>query len=52
MAIKNLNIRIPEELHARVKQSAGTDRRSLNSQILWLIETGLGARDEEPNASR
>lgn len=47
MAIKNVNVRIPEELHQRVKDSADTDRRSLNSQILWLLEAGLDRKDDK-----
>ena len=44
MATKNVNVRIPEELHALIKVSAETDRRSLNSQIIHLIEVGLNTR--------
>ena len=47
--MKNVNVRIPDELHVRIQQAAETDRRSLNAEILWLIEQGLGkeTHDEE-----
>jgi predicted HicB family RNase H-like nuclease len=47
MAIKNVNVRIPEDLHALIKASAETDHRSLNSQMIWLLEAGLAVRDEK-----
>lgn len=44
--MKNLNVRFEDDaLHQRVKDAAVEDRRSLNSEILWLIESGLDARD-------
>jgi len=46
MATKNVNVRIPDDLHALIKTSADADHRSLNSQIIWLLETGLAARGE------
>jgi predicted HicB family RNase H-like nuclease len=39
--MKNVNVRVPDDLHARIKAAAETDRRSLNAEILWLIEQGL-----------
>ena len=47
MATKNINIRIPDELHALIKASADADRRSMNSQIIFLIEAGLAARGKK-----
>jgi hypothetical protein len=46
MATKNISVRIPDDLHALIKESANADHRSLNSQIIWLLETGLAARDK------
>ncbi|MCX4612588.1 MULTISPECIES: Arc family DNA-binding protein [Streptomyces] len=37
------SLRIPEDLHKRVVARAATDRRSLNSEILHLIEVALNA---------
>jgi plasmid stability protein len=34
---------IPEDLHARLKESAGKNRRSLNSEILARLERGVSA---------
>ncbi|MDX3457639.1 Arc family DNA-binding protein [Streptomyces sp. ME02-8801-2C] len=42
-------LRIPEDLHARLTAQAAADRRSINSEILHLIEVALSAieTDEE-----
>ena len=40
----NISVRIPDDLHALIKESADADHRSVNSQILWLVETGLAVR--------
>ena len=45
--MKNINVRVPDDLHARIKQASEDDRRSLNAEILWLIEHGL---DQEKKA--
>lgn len=45
--MKNVNVRIPDELHVRIQQSAERERRSLNAEILWLIERGLGTQTTE-----
>ncbi|MHA5049287.1 Arc family DNA-binding protein [Streptomyces sp. SD15] len=34
-------LRIPDNLHNRMTAQAATDRRSLNSEILYLLEVGL-----------
>ncbi|HZZ93246.1 MAG TPA: Arc family DNA-binding protein [Usitatibacter sp.] len=34
---------IPDELHARLKESAKRNRRSLNSEILMRLESGFTA---------
>lgn len=39
----NLNVRMPADLHERVKRQAGRDMRSLNLEVLWLLERGLEA---------
>lgn len=42
-------LRIPEDLHARLTAQATADRRSINSEILHLLEVALAAAevDEE-----
>ncbi|AXE78398.1 toxin-antitoxin system HicB family antitoxin [Streptomyces atratus] len=42
-AMVKLNLRIPDDLHVRLAAQAAADRRSLNSEILHLIEVGLAA---------
>ena len=39
--IKNLTIRIPVELHTRVKTLSKKESRSLNSEVLELVKRGL-----------
>ncbi|MGP4087902.1 Arc family DNA-binding protein [Streptomyces sp. KR55] len=34
-------LRLPEDLHLRLTAQAETDRRSLNSEMLHLLEAGL-----------
>jgi hypothetical protein len=46
--MKNLNVRLTDGLHARVKQAAETDDRSLNGQVTWLLKLGLDLRDTTP----
>lgn len=46
MATKNISVRVPDELHARIKEAARLDRRSLNSEILALIEEALTKRNQ------
>lgn len=33
-----MSVRIPAELHARIKQAAKASRRSMNSQIVFELE--------------
>lgn len=39
---------IPEELHARLKESAEKNRRSLNSEILTRLESDFAAPPVDP----
>jgi len=41
---------IPDELHARLKESAERNRRSLNSEILVRLESGFTAPLVDPRA--
>lgn len=37
----NLNVRMPADLHERLKRRAGQDMRSLNLEVLWLLGLAL-----------
>ncbi|GGK57912.1 hypothetical protein Ppa06_16240 [Planomonospora parontospora subsp. parontospora] len=37
------SLRIPDDLHDRIAARAGKDRRSVNSEILHLLEVALDA---------
>jgi hypothetical protein len=41
-----LTVRLPDDVHQRVRESADANRRSLNSEIVVLLERGLGCDDE------
>ena len=36
-----ITLRLPTDLHARVAAAAASGHRSLNGEILWLIEQAL-----------
>jgi predicted HicB family RNase H-like nuclease len=40
-------LRIPEDLHTRLVAQAAADRRSINSEILHLLEVTLAAVEED-----
>jgi predicted HicB family RNase H-like nuclease len=48
--MKNLNLRLPDPLHQRVKDHAERDDRSLNSEVLWLLKLAMDVRDTRPAA--
>jgi len=37
-------IRVPDEMHERIKAAADEDRRSMNSEIEWLLDAALTKR--------
>lgn len=43
--MKNINIRFEDSLHARLKEAAGQDRRSFNSEVQWLLTFALVSRE-------
>jgi predicted transcriptional regulator len=43
--MKSVNVRLDDELHARLKAAAERDHRSLQQQITWLLETSV---DDDP----
>lgn len=42
-----LSLRLPPELKARIEKIAKATRRSLNSQIIYLLELSLGYHQTE-----
>lgn len=45
-----ITLRLPDDVHARLIAHAQTDRRSLNSQIVHLLETALDAAEKHDKA--
>jgi predicted HicB family RNase H-like nuclease len=48
---KRISLRLPTDLHARLVERARADRRSLNSEIVHLLEVALspdGGDDQSP----
>jgi hypothetical protein len=47
--MKQLKLRLPDELHTELRQRAAQDKRSLNAEILWFLEQAVrkqGVSDE------
>lgn len=44
-AMKQLNVRLPDDLHARLVRLAETDHRSLNSEIVHMLAEAVDERD-------
>lgn len=43
----NITVRnIPEEVVSKIKTISGRERRSLNSEILWLLENALDVEEQ------
>lgn len=42
---KELKLRVPEHLHARLKELAARDHRTLNGQVTWYLERDVEAED-------
>ncbi len=42
--------KIPDELYERLKQAAGANHRSINSEVIVCIERALGVRKDEVEA--
>lgn len=39
--MKNVNVRLDDDLHAELKKAAERDNRSLQQQIVWLLRAGV-----------
>jgi predicted HicB family RNase H-like nuclease len=50
--VKNVNVRVPDELHERVAAQAERDLRSLNSEILWLLALALDTLERQNREPR
>lgn len=44
--VKHVSVRFPGPIHQAIETSAREDRRSINAQILILIEEALAARSK------
>jgi len=42
--MKNINVRLPDDLHAQLVQAAQEDTRSLNGEIIHLLRLALKRR--------
>lgn len=43
--MRSLNLRLPDDLHAMVKALADTDHRSMNGEIIALLEEAVRERN-------
>lgn len=51
--MKNVNVRFPDDIHEQVAALSEDEMRSLNAEILWLIQLGIeAAREEKQRRSR
>jgi hypothetical protein len=44
---KRISLRLPADLHSRLVDRARADRRSLNSEIVYLLEGALDTVDDD-----
>lgn len=43
--MKQMKLRLEDDLHARIKEAAGRERRTIHGQVIVLLELGLDSRD-------
>jgi predicted DNA-binding protein len=48
--IRQISLRLPIELHERLKTAADRNRRSLHAEILWRLEQVEKAEQSDPPA--
>lgn len=41
-------LRLPDNLYDRIRAVAELDRRSVNSELVWLLERGLDCQEGRP----
>lgn len=46
-----LSIRLPASLKALIEQRAQANRRSLNQEIVWLLERAIELLSQEPGST-
>ena len=47
MAELRTTIRLPDDLHGKVRELAERERRSVHAELLWLIERGILCEEED-----
>jgi hypothetical protein len=43
-------LRLPDGLYDRIRAVAELDRRSVNSELVWLLERGIDCQEGRPEA--
>ena len=46
-----LSIRLPEELYQTIQKRSQENRRSLNQEVIWLLQKAIELLDEAPKKS-
>jgi hypothetical protein len=49
---KRHSVRFPESLLKQIKQAAQEDHRSVNGEIVWLVQRALQARREQRRSAQ
>jgi hypothetical protein len=47
--MKQINLRLPDDLHAQIVAAAAQDDRSMNKEILCLVREALAERTRRSN---
>ena len=47
--MKQVKLRVPDDLHARIKEAAEHEHRSLHGEAIALLELGLDSPDRPAN---
>jgi predicted transcriptional regulator len=47
-----MTVRLPDDVHARLKRAADRNRRSLHSQLLIYVEQGLDREEEDHDETK